>query len=36
MEELRKKAKEHCGEGVLEEAQFFELGWCVEGDKRDY
>jgi len=26
MEELRKRVEEHCGEGVPEEAQFFELG----------
>jgi len=26
MEELRKRAEEHCGEGIPEEAQFFELG----------
>ena len=31
MEELRKRAEEHCGEGVPEEAQFFELGWCIPG-----
>jgi len=31
MEELRKRAEEHCGEGILEEAQFFELGWCIPG-----
>jgi len=31
MEELRKRAEEHCGEGVPEEAQFFELGWCILG-----
>jgi len=26
MEELRKKAEEHCGKGVPEEAQLLELG----------
>jgi len=26
MEELKKKAEEHCGKGVPEEAQFLELG----------
>ena len=26
MEKLRKKAEEHCGKGVLEEAQLLELG----------
>jgi len=31
MEELRKRAEEHCGEGVPEEMQFFELEWCVLG-----
>jgi len=27
MEELRKKAEEHCGKGVLKEARLLELGW---------
>ena len=27
MEELRKKAEEHCGKGVLEEVRLLELGW---------
>jgi len=31
MEELRKRAEEHCREDVPEETQFFELGWCVLG-----
>jgi len=25
--ELRKRAEEHCGKGVLEEVQLWELGW---------
>ena len=29
MAELRKKAEEHCGKGILEEAQLLELGWCT-------
>jgi len=27
MEELKKKAEEHCGKGVPEEAWLLELGW---------
>jgi len=27
--ELRKKAEEHCGKGILEETQLLELGWCT-------
>jgi len=30
IEELRKKAKEHCGKGVPREAQLLELGWMTE------
>jgi len=30
IEELRKKAEEHCGKGVLREAQLLELGWMTE------
>jgi len=30
VEELRKRAKEHCGKGMLEEAHLLELGWCTE------
>jgi len=30
MAELRKRAKEHCGKGVLEEACLLELGWCTK------
>jgi len=30
IEELRKKAEEHCGEGVPREAQLLELGWMTE------
>jgi len=31
IEELKKRAEEHCGKGVPEEAQFLELGWYVPG-----
>jgi len=31
MEELRKRAEKHCGEGIPEEVQCFELGWCIPG-----
>ena len=31
IEELRKRAEEHCGKGVPEETQFLELGWYVPG-----
>jgi len=30
VEELRKRAEEHCGKGVPEEACLLELGWCTE------
>jgi len=30
IEELRKKAEEHCGKGVPREAQLLELGWITE------
>jgi len=30
IEELRKKAEEHCGKGVPREAQLLELGWMTE------
>jgi len=30
IEELRKRAEEHCGKGVLQEARLLELGWCTE------
>ena len=30
MEELRKRAEEHCGKGILEEAQLLEIGWMTE------
>jgi len=30
VEELRKKAEEHCGKGVLGETQSLELGWMTE------
>ena len=30
MVELRKKAKEHCGKGMLEEAILLELEWCTK------
>jgi len=30
MEELRKRAKEHCGKGVLEEAQLLEIEWMTK------
>jgi len=30
VEELRRRAEEHCGKGVLEEACLLELGWCTE------
>jgi len=30
MEELRKKAEEHCGKGVPREMQLLELGWMTE------
>ena len=30
MEELRKKAEEYCGKGILKEAQLLELGWITE------
>jgi len=29
VEELRKRAEEHCGRGVPEETQLLELGWCI-------
>jgi len=29
IEELRKRAEEHCGKGVLEEIQLWDLGWCT-------
>jgi len=28
--ELRRRAEEHCGKGVLEEAHLLELEWCME------
>jgi len=31
IEELKKRAEEHCGKGVPKEAQFLELGWYVPG-----
>jgi len=31
IEELRKRAEEHCEKGILEEVQFLELGWYVPG-----
>jgi len=31
IEELRKRAEEHCRKGIPEEAQFLELGWYVLG-----
>jgi len=30
MEELRKKAEEHCGKGVPREVRLLELGWMTE------
>jgi len=30
MEELRKRAEEHCGKGIPREAQLLELGWMTE------
>jgi len=27
---LRRRAEEHCGKGVPEEACLLELGWCTE------
>ena len=30
MEELRKRAKKHCGKGVPEEACLLELEWCTK------
>jgi len=47
IEELRKKAEEHCGKGVPREARLLELGWMTEeivvsyltckcGEKRSY
>jgi len=30
IEELRKKAEEHCGKGVPREVQLLELGWMTE------
>jgi len=30
IEELRKKAEEHCGKGIPREAQLLELGWMTE------
>ena len=30
MEELRKRAEEHCGKGVLEEAQLLKIGWMTK------
>ena len=30
IEELRKKAEEHCGKGVLREVRLLELGWMTE------
>jgi len=30
MEELRKRAEEHCGEGVPREVRLLELGWMTE------
>ena len=29
-EELRKRAKKHCGKGIPREAQLLELGWMTE------
>jgi len=29
IEKLRKRAEEHCGKGVPEEAQLWDLGWCM-------
>jgi len=29
VEELRKRAEEHCGKGVPEETQLWDLGWCT-------
>ena len=29
-EELRKRAKKHCGKGIPREAQLLELGWMME------
>jgi len=30
VKELRKRAEEHCGKGIPEEAQLLELGWCTK------
>jgi len=30
MEELRKRAEEHCKKGILEEAQLLEIGWITK------
>ena len=30
MEELRKRAEEHCRKGILEEAQLLEIGWMTK------
>jgi len=30
MEELRKKAEEHCGKGIPREERLLELGWTTE------
>jgi len=30
MEELRKRAEEHCGKGITEEAQLLEIEWMTE------
>ena len=30
IEELRKRVEEHCGKGVLEEAQLLEIGWMTK------
>jgi len=29
VEELRKRAEEHCGKGIPEETQLWDLGWCM-------
>jgi len=29
VEELRKRVEEHCGKGIPEEAQLWDLGWCM-------